>query len=105
MKTRIALIACIAMLLPLSCNKAVESPVQGPAEKFDNLLNQEGYADPTAHDAVANVTKEEELKRIRIRDEEITLFIKTIKRLAKSQHLRILNRIELLDMETGKKYL
>ena len=32
MKTRIALIACIAMLLPLSCNKAVESPVQGPAE-------------------------------------------------------------------------
>ena len=69
------------------------------------LLNQEGYADPTAHDAVANVTKEEELKRIRIREEEITLFIKTIKRLAKSQHLRILNRIELLDMETGKKYL
>lgn len=69
------------------------------------LLNQSGYKDPTAHEAIARVSKEEELALIRIRDEEVTLFIKTIKRLAKSQNLQILNRIELIDKETGKKYL
>ena len=65
------------------------------------MLNGSGYKDKTAHDAMANVRKEQ----IRERDAETEKLIRQIKELVKGADYRLLKRIELQDIRTGKKYL
>lgn len=58
-----------------------------------------GAFDPTAHDALTDVYRDETE-----RDRKVMHFIKCIKALGDITGFEIINRIEILDRESGKIY-
>lgn len=64
--------------------------------------NPEGYADPTAHDALNNAlsqkTEAEEA------EERMTLLIRTLKNTIRLSGFELVNRIEIRDLKTGRYF-
>ncbi len=61
--------------------------------------NSEGYKDPTAGEALSNITQEEQ-KRLAA----ISALIPIMKQTAELVGFEVVGRIVLMDKETGKKY-
>ena len=63
-------------------------------------FNGSGCPDPTAYEAMKNLTAEVQAER----DEQLHQLIHQIRELASSRGFDVLNRIELRDRITGKIY-
>ena len=61
----------------------------------DGLYNPEGYRDPTAYDAIRNITEEEE---------KVTVLINIIKSLLRITGFELIRRIEIRSLRSGREY-
>ena len=61
--------------------------------------NGSGYYDPTAKQTIQTIQKEN-----RARNKEVHDTIREIKNLLEERDLKLINRIQLKDIETGKLY-
>lgn len=61
--------------------------------------NAEGYADPTAYAALAPVIREETEQQKRV-----NALIYVLKYIIRAAGFELLNRIEIKDSKTGRKY-
>ena len=61
--------------------------------------NKEGYADPTAGEAIGTVAKEEKKH-----NEEVTTLVSVIKQIISLAGFEMVGRITLKDKKTGKEY-
>lgn len=68
--------------------------------KDNPYFNSEGYADPTAYAAMRTIQREENAAL----DSRVNLLIKVIKFIATEAGFDVINRIELRDRKTGRKY-
>lgn len=64
-------------------------------------MNAEGYADPTAEEAVGHVTKE---KKRRETPESVMQVINMMKAIASVAGFEVVGRIHLKDKVTGKEW-
>ena len=61
--------------------------------------NKEGYADPTAGEAIGTIAKEEKKH-----NEEVTTLVSVIKQIISLAGFEMVGRITLKDKKTGKEY-
>ena len=61
--------------------------------------NAEGYSDPTAHDAISKMTREENERQRRV-----SAVIGIIKSAADLAGFDLMNRVVLRDRKTGREY-
>ena len=61
--------------------------------------NKEGYADPTAAEAIGTVTKEEKKQ-----NEEVAILVNILKQMISLAGFEMVGRITLRDKKTGKEY-
>ena len=61
--------------------------------------NKEGYADPTAGEAIGTVTKEEKKQ-----NEEVAILVNILKQMISLAGFEMVGRITLRDKKTGKEY-
>ena len=61
--------------------------------------NKEGYADPTAGEAIGTVTKEEKKQ-----NEEVTNLVNVLKQMISIAGFEMVGRVTLRDKKTGKEY-
>lgn len=67
--------------------------------------NQEGYPDPTAYNAINNVSPRTGSNEKSARDIAAEVLIKTVKNLVWLSGFNLIERIKLEDPKSGKKYL
>lgn len=79
-----------------SCEK--EEPAMG--SRNNPFFNSEGYADPTAYNALKAIQQEENAAL----DGKVNFLIKVIKFIATEAGFDITNRIELRDRKTGREF-
>lgn len=61
--------------------------------------NKEGYADPTAGEAIGTVAREEKKH-----NEEVTNLVNVVKQIINLAGFEMVGRITLKDKKTGKEY-
>lgn len=61
--------------------------------------NAEGYADPTAYEAIKPIIKEEEQL-----EKKVNFLIKVVKFIISESGFEMLNRIEIKDRKSGKEF-
>ena len=61
--------------------------------------NKEGYADPTAGEAIGTVAREEKKQ-----NEEVTSLVNVLKQIISLTGFEMVGRITLRDKKTGKEY-
>ena len=61
----------------------------------DGYYNPEGYRDPTAYDAIRNITDE---------DEKVATLIGIIKSLLRICGFELIRRIEIRSLRSGREY-
>lgn len=67
--------------------------------------NHEGYADPTAQAAIANVVRfKREKNRNDIADSRCNMLVKSLKHFIELAGFDLISRIELRDRTTGREY-
>lgn len=57
--------------------------------------NHEGYRDPTAYDAIRNITDEEE---------KVSILIHVIKSILRLAGFELIRRIEIRSLKSGREY-
>lgn len=73
---------------------------------MDNTkYNHEGYADPTAYQAIQNASPKPKTNENNARDEAAEVLIKCLKNLIWLSGFRLIERIKIEDPKSGKKYL
>ena len=61
----------------------------------DGYYNPEGYRDPTAYDAIRNITDE---------DEKVSILIGIIKSLLRICGFELIRRVEIRSLKSGREY-
>ena len=61
----------------------------------DGYYNPEGYRDPTAYDAIRNITDEEE---------KVSILIHVIKSILRLAGFELIRRIEIRSRKSGREY-
>lgn len=68
-----------------------------------SLYNPDGYVDSTAHNALNNVLREQQIEFDEA-DIRNTRLIKTVRNMIDLAGFELLNRIEVKDRKTGRNY-
>lgn len=74
-----------------------------PTPEYVSYRNHEGYADPTAHAAIANVARVEREKNDAA-DGRCNMLIKALKYFIDLAGFDLISRIEVRDRLTGREY-
>ena len=74
------------------------------ADKRNPKLNNSGYLDLTAYEAIKKVDKEGSKQGKNERNREVFEAIKLVKNMLRKFDLIVINRIEIKDKRTGKTY-
>ena len=61
----------------------------------NDLYNPEGYRDPTAYDAIRNITEEEE---------KVSVLIHIIKSMLRICGFELIRRVEIRSLRSGREY-
>lgn len=61
----------------------------------DGYYNPEGYRDPTAYDAIRNITDE---------DEKVAILIGIIKSMLRICGFELIRRVEIRSLRSGREY-
>ncbi len=61
----------------------------------EGYYNPEGYRDPTAYDAIRNITDEEE---------KVSILIHVIKSILRLAGFELIRRIEIRSLKSGREY-
>lgn len=61
----------------------------------DGYYNPEGYRDPTAYDAIRNITDE---------DEKVSILIGIIKSMLRICGFELIRRVEIRSLKSGREY-
>lgn len=61
----------------------------------DGYYNPEGYRDPTAYDAIRNITDEEE---------KVSILIGIIKSILRISGFELIRRVEIRSLKSGREY-
>ena len=75
--------------------KLIRHPRESEDMSKDGYFNQEGYRDPTAYDALKNISSEEE---------KVSALIKIIKSILRITGFELINRIEIRNIKSGREY-